>query len=354
MLNAEIIGTGYYVPEHILDNEFFESLNPLHIYGYNNEVLKTINTSDSIIRQMMGIIERRMASSNELMMGLGIRDKYIDIPDQHAADLGAEAAKHAIRDAGLSPESIDNIIVATVTNHMSFPSVASQIQKKIGAVNACQSYDVSAACAGYGLALDIIRAKMQTDPGIYLAIAAEHITSITDYTSANSALFGDGAGAAVIAPADSGRGLLSSYSISDPSSGKLMYLHTNTKWKIRMAEGNKVMINAIKRMYECAGKVMEEAGWSKQEVDLYIPHQANIRIINNLGAKIFSDYDTERKNKNSRKIYCNIERYGNMSAATCAVALAEAREKGIIKEESKVVLMAIGSGLQASAMAVQF
>ena len=180
MLNAKIMGAGYYVPEHVLDNKFFESLNPLNIYGYNDKIIKTIDTSDSIIRQMMGIKERRMASNNRLMVELGIRDKYLNIPDQNTADMGAEAAKKAIKDAGVSAESIDGIIVSTMTNLMGFPSAAAQIQEKIGAINAHECYDVAAACDGYCLSLDIIRSRMQTNPGIYLVIAAEHMTSIMD------------------------------------------------------------------------------------------------------------------------------------------------------------------------------
>ncbi|MEA3514260.1 MAG: 3-oxoacyl-[acyl-carrier-protein] synthase III C-terminal domain-containing protein [Nanoarchaeota archaeon] len=354
MSNAKIMGTGYYVPEHVLDNKFFERLNPLNIYGPDNQIIKTINTSDSIIRQMMGIKERRMASNNKLMVELGIREKYLDIPDQDTADLGAEAAKKAIKDAGISVESIDGIIVSTMTNLVGFPSAAAQIQEKIGAVNACECYDIAAACAGYCLNLDIIRSRTQTNPGIYLAVAAEHMTSIIDYTGANSALFGDGAGAAVIGPSQSDKGILYSSNLSDPFGGKLMYIYKNSENKLRMPEGNKVMLNAVKKMYSCTEKVMQKAGWSKNDVDLYIPHQANIRIIDSLGAKLFHDYDKERKNKNSQKIYCNIDRYGNISAACCAVALAEAREKGIIKDGSKVILTAIGSGLQTSAVAIQF
>lgn len=354
MLNAKIMGTGYYVPEHVLDNKFFESLNPLNIYGYNDKIIKTINTSDSVIRQMMGIRERRMASNNKLMVELGIRDKYLDIPDQDTVDIGAEAAKKAIKDAGVSAESIEGIIVSTMTNLMGFPSAAAQIQEKIGAVNACECYDIAAACAGYCLNLDIIRSRMQTNPGIYLAIAAERMTSIVDYTGANSALFGDGAGAAVIGPTQSDEGILFSNNLSDPFKGKFMYIYKNNENKLRMPEGNKVMLNAVKRMYECTEKVMQKAGWSKNDVDLYIPHQANIRIIDSLGAKLFQDYDKERKNENSRKIYCNIDRYGNISASCCAVALAEAREKRIIKDGSKVILTSIGSGLQVSSVAIQF
>jgi len=320
-----IVGVGEYLPEKVLANSDLE---------------KMVDTSDEWIMTRTGIKERRIAGEGVV-----------------TSDLAAEAAKCALKDAGLNAEDIDLILVATITGDMPFPSTACLVQEKIGAKNAA-CFDVSAACAGYIYALSI--AKGFISSGQYknaLVIGAEMLSSITDWSDRSTCvLFGDGAGACVVAPVESG-GILSTYLGSDGSQAELLKVPAggsrtpatadtvNEKLHYLKMSGNEVFKHAVKIMVDSAKKAIDLAGLEYNAVNLFIPHQANIRILNAVAKRL--DITDE-------KLYLNIERYGNMSSASTAVAFSEAVKEGRIKKGDHVVLVAFGSGLVWGANVIQW
>lgn len=313
---AGILGVGSYLPSKIVDNFYFE---------------KTMDTSDEWIKSRTGISERRMANENEA-----------------SSDLGTKAALNAMQCAKLSPEDIDLIIVATSTPDMIFPSTACLIQANIGAHNAV-AFDISAACSGFVYGLSIADQFIKT--GMHqnvLVIGAEVMTRVLDYSDRSTAiLFGDGAGAVVIGNVDEG-GILSTYLGSDgkgkdflgiPAGGSKLpaskatvenRLHT-----IKMA-GNDVYKFAVRVMGEASLKALKMANLDTSEIDYLIPHQANIRIIEASAKRLHLGMD---------KVYVNLNKYGNMSAASIPVALDEAYREGKIKKGDNVVLVGFGGGL---------
>ena len=320
-----VIGVGAYLPEKILTNADLE---------------KMVDTSDEWIMTRTGIKQRRIAAS-----------------DVATSDLAAEAAKRALENANIKPEDIDLILVATITGDMPFPSTACLVQSKIGAKNAA-CFDVSAACAGYIYALSI--AKEFISSGQYknaLVIGAEKLSSITDWSDRGTCvLFGDGAGASLVAPVESG-GIISTYLGSDgnqaellkvPAGGSRMPASAKTVKEglhyLKMS-GNEVFKHAVKIMVNSAKKAIEQAGIEYNEVSLFIPHQANIRILNAIAKRLEIP---------DEKLYLNIERYSNMSSASTAVAFSEAVKEGRIKEKDYVVLVAFGSGLTWGANVIQW
>ncbi len=314
--NAGILGVGSYLPQKIVDNFHFE---------------KIMDTSDEWIKARTGISERRMAEE-----------------DESSSDLGTKAALKAIECAKLSPEDIDLIIVATSTPDMIFPSTACLIQANIGAHNAA-AFDVSAACSGFVYGLSIGEQFIKS--GIHknvLVIGTEVMSRILDYSDRSTAiLFGDGAGAVVIGNVDEG-GILSTYLGSDgrgkdflkiPAGGSKLPASKNTVenrlHNIQMA-GNDVYKFAVRIMGESSLKALEIANLSTDEIDYLIPHQANIRIIEASAKRLKLDMD---------KVYVNLDKYGNMSAASIPVAMDEAYRQGKINKGDNVVLVGFGGGL---------
>jgi len=316
MKRVGIIGVGEYLPKKILTNADLE---------------KMVDTSDEWITTRTGIKERRLASSQEA-----------------ASDLAINAAKEALKDARVKPQDLDLIIVATITPDMQFPSTACLVQAALGAKNAV-CFDISAACAGFVYA--IVVAQQFIARGTYknaLVVGTEVLSSITDWQDRNTCvLFGDGAGAAVLSEVKSG-GILSTYLGGDGSLADLLMLpgggsrnpatHKTIDKRLHYLkmEGNEIFKSAVKIMTDAAQIVLKQAGLKCSDIDLVIPHQANIRIIMAMA---------KRLGLPEEKIYLNIEKYGNMSSASTATALCEAVRIGRIKKGDIILLDAFGAGL---------
>ena len=325
MEHSGILGLGCYLPAKKLTNKDLE---------------KMVDTSDEWIMTRTGIRERRIA------------------PKEFAAsDMGVEAARAAIKDAGLESEDIDLIIVATVTGDMAFPSTACIIQDKIGAINSA-AFDINAACSGFVFGITI--AKQFVDSGLYknaLVIGTEKMTNLVDWTDRSTCvLFGDGAGACVIGKSKN-RQIVSYFIGCDGSGSNLLKLpaggsriptteeSVKNKLHFLKMEGNEVFKLAVKVMADAANKAITKAGLLCSEIDLLIPHQANIRILMAVAKKMGLPEE---------KIFLNIEKYGNMSSASTAVALAEANKEHRIKKGDNVALVAFGAGLTYGAVVIKW
>jgi 3-oxoacyl-[acyl-carrier-protein] synthase-3 len=322
-----IIGLGKYLPERVLTNQDLE---------------KMVETSDAWITERTGIKERRIAR-----------------PDQATSDMALAAAREALADAKLTAQDIDLIVVATITPDTEFPSTACRLQGALGC-RPIPAFDVAAACSGFLYALTIAENFIKAGTVRHaLVVAAEKLSSITDYTDRNiCVLLGDGAGAAVLSAVESG-GILSSYLGADGKQSELITLpaggsrlpasHETLERRLHFMKmnGAEVFKVAVKTMADAALEVMNTLGvHSADEVDLVIPHQANLRIINAV-AKRMGVSLTEGK------VFLNIEKYGNMSAASTAVALTEAVQQGRAKKGDRVVLVAFGSGLTWGALVIE-
>jgi len=312
-----IIGTGKYVPERILTNKELEAM---------------VETNDEWIVTRTGIKERRLASAEEA-----------------TSDLALHASLEAIAAAGLTAEDIDLIIVATITPDMFFPSTACLLQEKLGAKKAA-AFDLSAACSGfiYGLATG----SSMVASGMYknvLVVGAETLSRITDYTDRNTCiLFGDGAGAVVLGRVEEGRGFQSFELGADGSGGELLKVSgggsrvpataesIETKQHFIHMAGNDVFKFAVRIMGGAAEEALLKAGLTKDDIDLLVPHQANIRIIQSA---------LNRLDLSADKAMINLDKYGNMSSASIPVALAEAVEQGRVSEGDRLVLVGFGGGL---------
>ena len=327
---SSIIGTGSYMPEKVLTNE---------------DLSKIVDTSDEWITSRTGIKERRIAA-----------------PEQATSDLASEAARRAMESAGVSPEEIQLIIVATVTADMFFPSTACFVQKKIGAVNAV-CFDVSAACSGFLYALQVARHFINTgNRTTALVIGAEKLSSLINWKDRNTCvLFGDGAGAVVIRREDEGieapGRVLSTVMGTDgtladvlkvpgggsacPITAENVDSHPNT---IHM-EGRETFKHAVTRMLEASQQALEMAGLSASDVALVIPHQANARIISAIA---------ERLNLPLERVFMNLDKYGNTSAATIPVALDEANKAGRLKKGDVILLVAFGGGFTWASSVVRW
>lgn len=310
-MNVGFIGVGRYVPERVVTNFDLE---------------KTLDTNDEWIRTRTGIEQRHIADD--------------DVDTSHMA---YGAAKQAIENAGITPDQIDLILVATVTPDRPFPSVACMLQDQLGAENAA-AMDISAACAGfmYGVVTAQQYIKAETYKHV-LVIGVEKLSKITDWSDRNTAvLFGDGACAAIIAPVSEGHGILSFDLGAKGAGGKYLYENEN---KHIVMNGREVFKFAVRQMGESALKVVEKAGLEKEQVDLLIPHQANIRIM---------DSARQRLGLPEEKMSSVIAKYGNTSAASIGNALVEELENGKIKDGDLLVLVGFGGGLTWGAIALRW
>ncbi|NQT47031.1 MAG: ketoacyl-ACP synthase III [Candidatus Omnitrophica bacterium] len=320
-----IIGTGYYLPPRKLTNADLEKL---------------VKTTDEWITTRTGIKERRIADD-----------------DVAVSDLAVEAAERALKKAKLKAEDVELLIVATITPDMLFPSTACMVQAKLGLTKAA-CFDISAACSGFIYA--IATAEKFIKAGAYknaVVVGGEKLSCITDWKDRSTCiLFGDGAGACVLGPVRSG-GILSTHLGSDGKSAGLLELPAggsrmpasketvkNRLHYLKMS-GSELFKIAVRVMAGAANKAIEMAGLKCSQIDCIIPHQANIRILNAVAKKIGLGPD---------KVYLNIERYGNMSSASTAVALAEAVERRRIKKGDIVVLDAFGAGLTWGAIVIKW
>ena len=317
--HAAITGTGSYLPETVLTNFDLE---------------KMVDTSDEWIRQRTGIVERRIAED-----------------DTATSDLSVQAARLALKRAQIDPLNIEMILVATVTPDTFFPSTACYVQKGIGAKNA-SAMDISAACAGFLYGLDLANGLIIS--GQYdtiLVVGGEVFNNIVDWSDRNTCvLFGDGAGAAVVQATEEPKGILSSYIGSDgdyadidllgiPAGGSRMPVTSDAidqnLNKIQM-NGREVFKLGVRLMPEAAERALEKANVSVDDIDLLIPHQANLRIIEAVG---------QRLGVQREKVYVNVDKYGNTSAATVIIALDEAIQEGRAKPGDLVLLVTFGAGL---------
>jgi 3-oxoacyl-[acyl-carrier-protein] synthase-3 len=325
-LQAEIIATGSAVPERILNNQDFE---------------KMVDTSDE------WIVSRS-----------GIRERHVTDEKTATSDLAAEASRRALHEAGLSPEDLDMIIVGTATPDHVFPSTACFLQDHLGAVNAAP-VDVGAACSGFLYGLSIGRAMITS--GQYrtvLVSGAETLTKITDYQDRSTCvLFGDAAGVALLRATDEERGVLQTYLGGNGSLWQLLHMPAGGSrlpasqetvegrlHYIKMS-GNEVFKHAVKAMGDAALMVLKQAGLKASGVDLMIPHQANIRIIQATARRIHLPME---------RVYVNIDRYGNTSAASIPLAMDEARKKGLQKPGDIWLLVAFGGGFTWGAAIIRW
>lgn len=320
-----ILGTGHAVPERILTNAELETM---------------VDTTEQWIVERSGIVQRHICE-----------------PGSCLSDLATAAAQQALVAANTSAEEIDLIIVGTVTADMKFPSMACLIQQKIGALNAA-AFDLSAACSGFLYGLHLADSLMRTsDYRKVLVIAAEMLSSMVNWHDRNTCvLFGDGAGAVVLGSSDGTRGLLSSYIKSDGNHHALLFnpggsqhppTHENVDSNlatINMA-GREVFRHAVVSMTDALHEALKRANLTPDDLDLLIPHQANIRIIEAIGKRFKIDSD---------KVYVNVDRFGNTSAASIPIALNEAINNGRIKPGDTVGLVTFGAGLTWSSCIVQF
>ncbi len=314
---VRILGTGSYVPPKVVTNKDIEKL---------------VDTSDDWITSRTGIKERHVVDDS-----------------MAASDLAYAAANDALADSGLTISDIDQIMVATVTPDRLFPSTACTLQEKLGA-QGNSALDMSAACSGfvYGLAM----AGGMISSGLLdnvLLIGVETLSKILNWRDRGTCvLFGDGAGAAVLGPAeDNHRGLLSVRMASDGASGSLLELpaggsrlpasHETLEQGLHYIkmQGNEVFKYAVRAMYDMARDALSHAGQEVSDVDLLIPHQANLRIITATAKRLGIPME---------KVFVNVNRYGNTSAASVPLALDEARKEGRIKDGDLVELVTFGAG----------
>ena len=313
---VEIVSTGRFLPERVLTNKELETM---------------VDTTDDWITERTGIKERRIAG-----------------PETTAADMGAAAARQAMERAGIQPGEVDLIVVATATPDRLLPATACDIQAILGATNAA-AFDVSAACTGFLYALSVGEGYLAAGRGeIALIISTEKMSSIVDWGDRSTCvLFGDGAGAAVMRRGSDGRGMMSSFIRSDGRLAELLWrpaggtripmdiaVLDEKSHLIKMA-GREVFKAAVRSMAEAADQALLRAGLTGADIDLFVPHQANVRII---------EATARYANVPMEKVFINIERYGNMSSATVPVALDEAIEQGRVKAGDNVLMVAFGAG----------
>jgi len=315
MSRAVILGTGSCLPERVLTNFDLEKL---------------VDTSDEWITTRTGIQQRRISSKGE-----------------ETSKLASVAAQNALKMAGCTAEEIDLIIVGTMTSEMTMPSCACLVQKEIGAMNAF-AVDLSAACSGFLYALDMAEKYILNDPDMkILVIGAETLSTRVNWQDRNTCvLFGDGAGACVLAGNDQGRGMLSSRLFSDgrlwellsmecaPSMNHELRKEDHLGSYIKMV-GRDVFKYAVRAMEDAIDKVLKKEGITIEQVSLLIPHQANIRILRSL---------SERLGISLEKIYINIHKYGNTSAASIPIAIDEANREGRLQQGDLLLLCAFGGG----------
>ena len=288
----------------------------------------------------------------------GIERRHILEKEKTNSDISVEAGRKALEEAKLSPKDLDVIIVGTVTPDSRFPSTACRVQDKMHAVNAA-AFDISAACSGWLYGLSLADSIIRTDPDKkVLVIGAEVLSRITDWEDRGTCvLFGDGAGAAVLGRSDGSRGILSTYMKSDGRLSHLLHMpgegstHPTThqtvdlKYHYIKMEGREVFKHAVRAMADAAKHTLKEAGVREEDVDLLIPHQANIRIINGLA---------KRLHVSSEKVFVNIQEYGNTSAASIPIALDQANREGLVREDSICLLVAFGGGFTWGSCLIQF
>lgn len=310
MKRVGIVGIGTYLPENIITN---------------NDLAEKLDTSDEWIRSRTGIRERRIASVQML-----------------TADMAAEAGKRAIKDAGISPQDVGMVLVATVTPDHAFPSVACMVQERLGIPYGTPAVDIGAACSGF--VYGIVTAMHFIQAGSYpyiLVIGAEKFSSIIDWKDRNTAvLFGDGAGAIVLGPVQGNRGIISFELGADGTGGK--HLLANP---VVSMHGREVFKFAVRQIPLVSEIVLQKARLKNKDIDFLIPHQANTRII---------EAARERLALPKEKVSVTVDRYGNTSSASIPLSLAHEIEQGKINDNDVLLFVGFGAGLTWGAVCLRW
>lgn len=324
---AYFAGTGRGVPQTVMTNFDFAKMG--------------LETSDEWIVERTGIKERRIAQVGET-----------------TCSMAATAARQAMERAGVSPGELDAIVLSTATTDRLLPATAVDLQAEIGASRAA-AFDIGAACAGFIYCCTIAEGLIATGVAeTVLVVGAEKMSSIVDWTDRSTCvLFGDGAGAAVLKRSKQQRGILSAYIRSDGRLADLLYrpaggatmpfsadVLSNRSQFVKMA-GREVFKHAVRSMADATDRALDGAKLRGEDIDLLIPHQANVRII---------EATAKHANVSMDKVYVNVDRYGNTSSASVPIAVDEAIECGRIKEGTTVLLVAFGAGFTWASMIVRF
>lgn len=320
-MTARIAGIGICVPENIITND---------------DLAKIVDTNDEWIRSRTGICERRIST------------------EDGTSALAAKAAKKALEAAGVSPEEIDILILGTSSPDYNYPSGACEVQAAIGAVNAV-AFDISAACAGFIFAMEIVQGFFQA--GIYktaLIIGSETLSKVTDWSDRGTCvLFGDGAGAVVVQAAD--RGVIGVKMHSDGTKGGVLTCGARTNGNFLLGkkpelgymtmDGQEVFKFAVKKVPEIIKELLEENRTSLEEIRYFVLHQANYRIIESVAKRLKADIS---------KFPANMEHYGNTSGGSIPLLLDEMNRKGMLAPGDKIVLSGFGAGLTWGATLVEW
>ena len=324
---VRIAGTGSYLPERIMTNR---------------ELEESVDTSDEWITSRTGIRERRIAKEGE-----------------YTSHLASEAARRALEQAGVAASEIELIIVATITPDTLTPATACYVQQQIGSLKAV-AFDVSAACSGFLYAMEF--ARHAVGAGAFrnaLIIGAEKLSAFVDWNDRNTCvLFGDGAGAAVLLPSTNGGGKILSSTLgtdgaqaellNSPGGGSACPALPGTapvKPAVLSMQGREVFKHAVNAMRQAAIDGIAAAGLTIADIDLIIPHQANLRIIDAIVERL--DFDRDN-------VFINLDKYGNTSAAAVAIALDEANRQGRIKPGDRILLVAFGAGLTWASAVIEW
>ncbi|MEM5468380.1 beta-ketoacyl-ACP synthase III [Celeribacter marinus] len=322
-VRAVVKGVGHYLPTRVVENAEFES---------------TLDTTDEWIRTRSGIERRHFAAEGET-----------------TSMMGAEAAKNALIDAGLTVADIDAVIVATSTPDLTFPSVATMVQNELGMRHGF-AFDVQAVCAGFIFALSNANAQIVSGQAKrILVIGAETFSRIMDWEDRGTCvLFGDGAGALVLEAQEgtgtsADRGILSTDLNSDGSYREMLFVDggvstTGTSGKLRM-QGNALFRQAVQKLASTAETALDRAGIAPQDVDWVVPHQANIRIIEGTAKKLGLPME---------KVVVTVQDHGNTSAASIPLAMSVGKARGQIKQGDLCVAEAIGGGLAWGAVVLRW
>ncbi len=317
-MSIQIKGTGSYVPPKTLTNQ---------------ELSKLVDTNDDWIRRRVGIAERRISEN------------------QTAADFAVAAAKKAMENANITADEVDLIICATITSETICPTIAGTVQNAIGAT--CPAFDINSACSGFIFALDTAAAFVQRG-GIRnaIVIGAERMSKIIDWSDRSTCvIFGDGSGAAVVAPGNKylARHLYTkggNQVIEIPSHiGNSPFYKGEQKHPFVFMDGQETFKFAVSKIVEDISTVLEQANLTTEDISHIVPHQANVRII---------DYAVKRLKINPEKVFVNIQKYGNTSSASVPIALSELAESGKLQKGDKILLCAFGGGLSSGACIIEW
>ncbi|MGI9044157.1 MAG: beta-ketoacyl-ACP synthase III [Gemmatimonadaceae bacterium] len=324
---AAVISTGRGIPEHVMTNHDFAAIG--------------IETSHEWIVERSGIVERHIAKEGDT-----------------TCSMAATAAHQAMERAGVLPGQLDAIVLSTATPDRLLPATAVDLQAELGASRAA-AFDIGAACSGWLYGMTVAEGLIATGVAeTILVVGSEKMSSIVDWNDrATCVLFGDGAGAVILQRARTGKGILSAYMRSDGQLADLLYRPSGgatvpmsagvleeRSHLVRMA-GREVFKHAVRSMSDAADRALDGARLTGADVDLLIPHQANVRII---------EATAKHSGIPMEKVYVNVDRYGNTSSASIPIALDEAVEKGIIKDGSTVLLVAFGAGFTWASMVIRF